>query len=358
MEKKKPYLAVILIQSIYAGMFLVSKAAFDGGMNNFVLVFYRQAAATVLLVPLALFLEWRTAPPLSLVTFCKIFMLSLIGITLSLDINGMALVYTSATLAAAITNCLPVITFFIAVLLRMEALRLKTIVGIAKLVGILICLAGALTLAFYKGPHFKLFCLHQLFDHQHSRTPPSRTSSGDETWIKGCLLMLLSSTFWGLWLVLQGLVLKSYPSKLLFTALQCLLSTFQSFAIAIGVERDPYQWRLGWNLRLLAVAYCGIVVTGVTYYLQAWVIEAKGPVFLAMSTPLTFILTILCSALLLCQVITAGSLLGGLLLIIGLYSVLWGKTREQRMMDGENTNSLPAHHVDQGCTELKVAAAS
>ncbi|KAK9012721.1 hypothetical protein V6N11_040759 [Hibiscus sabdariffa] len=327
MEKKKPYLAVILIQSIYAGMFLVSKAAFDGGMNNFIFVFYRQAAATVLLVPLALFFEW---------------------ITLSLDINGVALVYTTATLAAATTNCLPVITFFIAVLLRMEALRLKTIVGITKLVGILICLAAALTLAFYKGPHFKLFCLHHLFDHRQSRTLPGRTSFGGETWIKGCLLMLLSNIFWGLWLVLQGLVLKNYPSKLLFTALQCLLSTFQSFAIAIGVERDPYQWRLGWNLRLLA----GIVVTGVTYYLQAWVIEAKGPVFLAMSTPLNLIFTIFCSAVL---------VLGGLLLIVGLYSVLWGKTREQRMADDENRNSLPAaHHVDQGCTELnlKVVAAS
>lgn len=58
MGEKKPYLAVILVQAIYAGMFLVSKAAFNGGMNNFVFVFYRQAAATLFLVPLALFLEW------------------------------------------------------------------------------------------------------------------------------------------------------------------------------------------------------------------------------------------------------------------------------------------------------------
>ncbi|KAE8709930.1 WAT1-related protein [Hibiscus syriacus] len=299
MEKKKPYLAVILVQGIYAGMFLVSKAAFNGGMNNFVFVFYRQAAATLLLVPLAFFFEW---------------------ITLSLDINGVALVYTSATLGAATTNCLPLITFFIAVLLRMEALRLKTTAGMSKLVGILICLAGALTLAFYKGPHFKLFCIHHLMEDRRSRTLPSPTSSVGETWIKGCLLMLLSNIFWGLWLVLQGLVLRSYPSKLLFTALQCLLSTFQSFAIAIGVERDPYQWRLGWNLRLLAVAYCGIVVTGVTYYLQAWVIEQKGPVFLAMSTPLNLIFTVLCSAILLCQIITAGRPDSLLFLVIDIIS--------------------------------------
>ncbi|XP_007048221.2 PREDICTED: WAT1-related protein At5g64700-like [Theobroma cacao] len=352
MDKRKPYLAAILVQSIYAGMFLLSKAAFDGGMNNFVFVFYRQAAATVFLIPLALLFEWKTAPPLSFMTFCKIFMLSLCGITLSLDIYGVALIYTSATLAAATTNCLPVITFFLAVLLRMEVLRLKTTPGIAKIVGILICLAGALTLAFYKGPHMKLFCLHHLFEHHHSQNLQRRTSSGD-TWIKGCFLMLISNSFWGLWLVLQGRVLKSYPSKLLFTALQCFLSTIQSFAIAIALERDPYEWRLGWNVRLLAVAYCGIVVTGVTFYLQAWVIEKKGPVFLAMSTPLNLMFTIFCSAFLLCEIINLGSVLGGLLLIGGLYSVLWGKTREQRMLD---ENCLPAP-VDKECTEIQVVTA-
>ncbi|KAK8716307.1 hypothetical protein V6N13_043622 [Hibiscus sabdariffa] len=311
MDTKKPYLAIILIQSIYAGMFLLSKAAFDGGMNNFVFVFYRQAAATVFLVPLALFVEW---------------------ITLSLDINGLALVYTSATLGAATTNCLPVITFFLALLLGMEALRLKTSAGIAKLTGILTCMAGVLTLAFFKGPHFKLFCLHHLFRSHHSQTLDAATSSS-LTWVKGCFLMLISVTFWALWLVLQGPVLKSYPSKLLFTALQCFLTSFQSFGIAIALVRDPYEWRLGWNVRLIAVAYCGVVVTGVTYYLQSWVIEKKGPVFLAMSTPLNLVFTMLCSAFLLCEFTSLGSVVGGLLLIIGLYSVLWGKTKEQKLLD-------------------------
>ncbi|KAE8655901.1 WAT1-related protein [Hibiscus syriacus] len=349
MDSKKPYLAIILIQSIYAGMFLLSKAAFNGGMNNFVFVFYRQAAATIFLVPLALFLEWKSLPPLSFGTFCKIFLLSLFGITLSLDINGLALVYTSASLAAATTNCLPVITFFLALLLGMEALRLKTSAGIAKLAGIIICLAGVLTLALYKGPHFEVFCLRHLSQQtHHAQTLDTATSSG-LTWIKGCILKLISVTFWGLWLVLQGPVLKSYPSMLLFTALQCFLSSIQSFGIAIALVRDPYEWRLGWNVRLVAVAYCGVVVTGVTYYLQSWVVEKKGPVFLAMSTPLNLIFTMLCSAFLLCEFTSLGSVVGGLLLIAGLYSVLWGKTKEQKLM---NQNC-----VDKECTELTIVTA-
>ncbi|KAK8607030.1 hypothetical protein V6N13_052781 [Hibiscus sabdariffa] len=94
----------------------------------------------------------------------------------------------------------------------------------------------------------------------------------------------------------------------------------------------------------------GIVVTGVTYYLQTWVIGEKGPVFLAMSTPLNLIFTIFCSAFLLCQIITAGSLVGGFLLIVGLYSVLWGKTKEQGMMED-------AHHADKGCSDLNLVSA-
>ena len=59
---KKPYLVVIAVQTIYAGMFLLSKAAFDHGMNNFIFIFYRQAAATIFLAPVALFFEWYAQP--------------------------------------------------------------------------------------------------------------------------------------------------------------------------------------------------------------------------------------------------------------------------------------------------------
>jgi len=44
------------------------------------------------------------------------------------------------------------------------------------------------------------------------------------------------------------------------------------------------------------------MVTGVTYYLQAWVIEKKGPVFLAMATPLSLIMTIFSSTFILGEI--------------------------------------------------------
>lgn len=138
-------------------------------------------------------------------------------------------------------------------LTRMETVRIRS-VGVAKVIGILICMGGVASLAFYKGPQFKLFCIH----HHHNTTQHQAVESHDHnnTWIKGCFLMITSNICWGLWLVLQAFVLRSYPSKLLFTALQCLFSSVQSFVIAIAFVRDPLEWRLGFNLRLLAVLYC------------------------------------------------------------------------------------------------------
>ena len=58
----------------------------------------------------------------------------------------------------------------------------------------------------------------------------------------------------------------------------------------------------------------GLVVTGVSFYLQAWCIEKRGPVFLAMSNPLGLLLTIFWQR--------------PQILVGGLYSVLWGKSKD------------------------------
>ncbi|CAL1409200.1 unnamed protein product [Linum trigynum] len=352
-DGKKAYGAVVLIQLIYAGMFLLSKAAFDGGFKTSIFVFYRQALAAALVVPLALFLEWKHAPALSLPTFCKIFALSLFGITLSLNVNGIALIYTSATLGAASVNTLPAITFFLALLFGMETLKVRTKPGMAKLAGIVICLGGVAVLAFYKGPHFKILSFYKGLHGHDLRSQQHSGSSHKNTWVKGCFLMLFSNLSWGFWLVFQAILLKSYPSKLLFTALQCFLSSIQSLVVAVAIERNPQEWKLGWNMRLGAVTYCGVVVTGVTYYLQAWVLEKKGPVFLAMSTPLALIFTMLFSALL-GDFINLGSVLGGVLLVGGLYSVLWAKGKEENMRMVENSDeNMKISQVEKESLELK-----
>lgn len=85
---------------------------------------------------------------------------------------------------------------------RVESLKIKTAAGVAKLIGIVACLAGAAILAFYKGPHFKLLSHYHLLGYHKIQEQQSHAQSSG-TWVKGCFLMLLSNISWSLWLVLQ-----------------------------------------------------------------------------------------------------------------------------------------------------------
>ncbi|KAL6619834.1 hypothetical protein ACP70R_034973 [Stipagrostis hirtigluma subsp. patula] len=341
---KQAYVVAIIIQLIYTGMYVVSKAAFNLGMNTYVFIFYRQAAATVLLLPLAIVLERRNAPPMSFRLFLKLFVYALLGNTVSMNLYNISLKYTSATVASATSNSVPVITFFLAVLLRLEVVRLRSPSGMAKAAGVALCLAGVMTIALYMGPPMSPVNHHRAFGGSPSGSGHHETSSSSKgTWIKGTFLMLLSNTTWSLWIVLQASLLKEYPNKLLATLMQCLLSTAQSFLLAVAVERDLAAWKLRLDVGLLAVAYSGLVVTGVSFYLQAWCIEKRGPVFLAMSNPLGLLLTIFCSSFFLGEIVHLGSLLGGALLVGGLYSVLWGKSKDHPPSDPP----LPDHQHHQ-----------
>ncbi|PKA53956.1 WAT1-related protein [Apostasia shenzhenica] len=303
MGEKQPYVVVIIVQVIYTGMYVISKAALDGGLSSFTFIFYRQLTSAILLLPLAFIFERKAPPPLPLSLLLKITMHALIGITFGMNVYNVGLKYTSATVVSATTNSIPVMTFFMAFLMRMETLQFKSLAGISKAMGIALCLGGVLTIAFYSGPKLNPLVKHQLFGNNTSSTNSFQTES---KWVKGTFLIITANTAWSLWLVLQGFLLKEYQSKLLFTTIESVLSTVQCFIVALAFERDMSRWKLQLDMGLLAIAYCGFVVTAISFYLQSWCIEKKGPVFLAMSTPLALVFTIVCSSVFLGEVIPLG----------------------------------------------------
>uniref|UniRef100_A0A0A0KFR8 WAT1-related protein n=2 Tax=Cucumis sativus TaxID=3659 RepID=A0A0A0KFR8_CUCSA len=338
MELKKPLIGAIVVQITYSGMSILAKAAFTSGMNNFIFIFYRQAFGTLFLIPPTILFKRKEVACLSIGDMFKIFMLALLGRTLVLIAYGLGVKYTSAVSGAAAFNALPVTTFLFALLLRMEKLKVKKASGMAKVGGLMLCVVGVSILAFYKGPFMKpLFNFHLLETPHHNNPHPSNSSPQppQHTWALGCFMLLVSSICSGLWLVLQALVLKhSCPSPLVLTCGQTLSSAFQTFVVAIAVESNPSEWKLGWNIRLFSVLYCGIFVICTGNYLACWVIKKKGPVFLAATTPLNLIATLIASQFLLTDGTSLGSLIGGTLLVLSLYSVLWGQSKEK---DCENT---------------------
>lgn len=331
LEAKKPYLIALAIQIIGTGMFVISKAAFDDGMSTFVFIFYRMAAASLILVPTAIVHQRKNMRSMSGKLLLKLFLLALIGNTFSLNTYNLTLKLTSATVGSALANSVPVFTFCLVLVLRMETVNLRTAAGVAKAAGVALCVGGVLVLAFYAGPAMSPVNHHRAFaaPRQHAAStggPPSRSR-----WITGTLLMVLANVTWALWIVLQSALLKEYPNRMLVTATQCVFSMMQSFVVAVVAERgDMSKWKLRCDITLVAVLYVGFVVTGLSHYLQAWCMELKGPVFLAMTNPLCFVFTIFSSSFFLGEIVHLGSILGGALLVAGLYSVHWGKLKEDR----------------------------
>uniref|UniRef100_A0A0D9V1U6 WAT1-related protein n=1 Tax=Leersia perrieri TaxID=77586 RepID=A0A0D9V1U6_9ORYZ len=304
-------------------MQILTKVAFSQGTSTSVLVFYRHIVAIVVLLPVALAVERKTAPPLSTKVCLKLFVHALYGMSASMNISCIGLNYASATSASAIQNLVPVLTFFLAVLLGMESLKLKMCHGVIKVSGVVFCAVGVTVLALYQGPDLKSFINHRLFPHANSAGTHS-----PRNWILGILLQSLATLMWALWVVLQGPLLEEYPSKLLNTTLQIVFSAVQSFFMALMIERDFSRWKLGFDIGLIAIIYCGIVVSAISFYMQIWVIDKRGPVFLCMTVPLTLVVTIILSFLI-GEAVSLGSIISGALMVAGLYTVLWGKRIEQ-----------------------------
>ncbi|XP_039130174.1 WAT1-related protein At4g28040-like [Dioscorea cayenensis subsp. rotundata] len=311
-HRLKEVVAMVVVQSIYSCMTIFSKEAFTEGMSIIVFVVYRQAIASLLLIPTSIILNRGKINQLALGLkgFLLVFLTSFVGPTMHqyLYYNGLDLSLSS--LAAAMTNTLPAATFLMALVFGVEKLKPKSLRTYAKIFGTLICVAGAVCMALYKGS--KLHNINLL----------------EEKWIKGFLFLTGSICCWSLWLILQAIICKNYLDPLSLATWVSFLSTMQSFILALIIETNSNAWIIKTVFQLLSCLFVGIFGSGVTFYLVSWVIASRGPVFSAMFAPLSLVITTILSALLLQENVYVGSLIGATAVVGGLYMVLWGKTED------------------------------
>jgi drug/metabolite transporter (DMT)-like permease len=242
---------------------------------------------------------------------------------------------TSATFATATTNLIPAATFVLALIFRYERLAIRTSSGQAKLAGTLLGVAGAMLLTFYKGAdvtppwHSSTTAVANLVaPHQQ---PGGEAAAAASNHLMGSLLCISSCFFYAVWLILQAKLSREYPFHYSSTALMCATSTLQSVAFALCYDRDPAQWRLGADVRLLSVAYTGVLASGVMLVVLSWCVKRRGPLFASVFNPLMLLVVAALGSLLLGEKLHLGSAIGAVLIVIGLYAVLWGKGREAEL---------------------------
>ncbi|KAF6149248.1 hypothetical protein GIB67_026104 [Kingdonia uniflora] len=146
--------------------------------------------------------------------------------------------------------------------------------------------------------------------------------------LTGGIMVACSILATATWIILVERVAAKYPSKLCMSAMMSLFGTLQVAVVAIVGERDASSWKLhlDGSFELLAIVYGGIVVTGFSYYAQTWCIDKKGPVFTSAFSPLLIVFSFLLETLFLGK--AAHRILGSVLVVVGLYLILWAKTRD------------------------------
>ncbi|GAV84455.1 EamA domain-containing protein [Cephalotus follicularis] len=195
----KPTMLMVMLQ--FTGINVLNKLAAYNGMNYSIVVVYRFIFGTIITVPVALVLERKSRPKLTWTVLFQAFMCGLLGLALMQNFYLEGLVLTSATFASAMFNLIPAITFIMAIVFRMERLKLKTREGNAKVVGTLIGLGGATIITLYKGVEINIWSTHvNLLKLVQPRK--GHVAIHSNQWL-GAILAVGSGISYSSWLILQ-----------------------------------------------------------------------------------------------------------------------------------------------------------
>ncbi|KAB5519274.1 hypothetical protein DKX38_023593 [Salix brachista] len=329
-QRSKPYIAMISLQFGYAGMNIITKVSLNRGMSHYVLVVYRHAFATAVIAPFAIILERKVRPKITFPIFMQMFVLGLLGPVIDQNFYYAGLKFTSPTFSCAMSNMLPAMTFVMAVLCRMEIVDIKKVRCQAKVIGTIVTVAGAMLMTLYKGDVINFIWS----EHAHTHSSSAPETSGKD-WVKGSILLIIATFAWASFFIIQTVTLTRYSAHLSLTAIVCFLGTLQSIAVTLVMEHKPSAWTIGWDMNLLAAAYAGIVTSSISYYVQGLVMQKTGPVFVTSFSPLMMIIVAIMGSFILAEKIYVGGVIGGVIIVAGLYAVLWGKHKEHKEKEAE-----------------------
>ncbi|KAA3464279.1 WAT1-related protein isoform X1 [Gossypium australe] len=348
----KPFVAVILLQFGFAGMSLISKYALNEGMSQHVLVVYRHAVATLVIAPFALvydrfhifrriLLIMKIRPKMTLSIFVKILLLGLLEPTIDQNLFYSGMKYTSATFTSAMCNVLPAFAFIFAWIFNQ-----------AKIIGTIVSVGGAMLMTLIKGPMLQLPWVKSDDDHAFS------SAATHQYPIKGAIMITIGCFSWAAFIILQAITLKSYPAELSLTALICLVGTIEGCIVALAMEAgNAAVWSIHLDAKLLAAVYSvrtsstiapvrsyymGVICSGIAYYVQGMVMKTRGPVFVTAFSPLSMVVIAIFSSFILSEILYLGRVIGAIVIVVGLYLVLWGKSKDQTssnqdiQMEGSN----------------------
>ncbi|KAM3352123.1 hypothetical protein ACQJBY_023788 [Aegilops geniculata] len=312
-KKKKVLLAeglllpvsMVLVQAFTMGALILSKLAFNVGMAPFVLLAYRNLIGAITVAPFAFYFEREMMKKVNLKVWGWISLNALFGIVLAMGLHYYGLRATNAAYTVNFLNVIPVVTFIIAIILRVERLKIATCPGKMKVIGAAICVGGTMVISMYKGKLLHLWPTHLLKPQLQSVGAASSVPDHHNMLI-GTLFLAGSCLSYAFWFIIQVRVSKEFPSKYFSTMLACVSGTVQAVVIGVMLDRRPMAWALNWNLQLLTVVYSGVFNTGITFCLISWAVSRRGSIYPSMFNSLSLIITTVLDSVLLGTDVSVG----------------------------------------------------
>ncbi|MBM7616065.1 DMT family transporter [Alkaliphilus hydrothermalis] len=289
-EESRHYktIALMTLSSIFwAGAFIGGKLAVKE-FPPFSLTFLRFFFASIMIFVVMVKYEkrdWR----LKKEDYPVMILLGLIGMVGYHILFFMALKYTTAVNASMIAATNPLLTTLMAVVF------LKEKMGITRITGILIALAGVvMTISRGEISVLRNFAFN-----------------------KGDILMLMGVTCWAIYSIISRSVMTKY-SPLILTTYSFILCTLFTLPFAILENPSSYLGNttmLGWG----GVLYMAIFPSTIGYLVQQTAIKEIGPSRTAIFINLVPVFSMILSVIILKENITPISILSGLLIVFGVY---------------------------------------
>ncbi|MBA0720566.1 hypothetical protein Golax_008180, partial [Gossypium laxum] len=101
----------------------------------------------------------------------------------------------------------------------------------------------------------------------------------------------------------------------------------------------------------------GVVASGIAFAVQIWCIDRGGPVFVAVYQPVQTLVVAIMASIALGEEFYLGGIIGAVLIIVGLYLVLWGKSQERKFAAQEKgaIQSTPEHSNIRTSSHIKAS---